>query len=462
MKSIKQLPIWLTLFFLFLFFLPFQEELHKGIRALSHWTFSNQTFPPYFEKKLDYYLCDLLLIGILISSFSLWRNRVTEILWKQKYLFGFLCLTLISLLFSSEAHHFWPYWRYAQLFLPLFGAAILAELLDVDSILTPLLLILLCTGLFESLLAIYQYAVQHPLGIKHLGEWNFHLFNGAAFTSPSHKRWIFDALLHTKNAYHKILRPYGTFVYPNILGGFLGMTIFASYYLFLQKRSVLIASAISLQIFALYLTFSRGALFGLIGCSILYLVYLFAAKHNSAKWLLLVVVCGCTLSTGILFEQLRDRGGVVNYNATAQGSDAPRKVYQSAALTLAKERPLLGHGWTQFLLALERSGKVDDSCRITTVHNIYLLLLAEVGAPALLCFLAAFGMLFYQTWNRGLDLTSVTLATILLYFLWFGCVDHYWINREQGRLMLFLVFALLSAHTRISVFNTENTESTEV
>ena len=244
---------------------------------------------------------------------------------------------------------------------------------------------------------------------------------------------------------HKILRPSGTLPHPNILGGFLGAAIFTTSFLFIEragKQKIFIAAALLIQIFAVFLTYSRAALFGLLGGSVLYFILLLKWKtpKKTVIHLALVIAFACATSTAALYEQIKERGGILNQNEyVAKASNIPRLQYQKLALSMAKKRPLTGHGWGQFLTELEPIEKETSTIPLQRVHNIYLLILAEVGIPGLLAFGAfLISLLYWAVKGKG-NLIQATLLTVFAYFLWIGVVDYYWLTTQQGRLLFLLI-----------------------
>jgi len=286
--------------------------------------------------------------------------------------------------------------------------------------------------------------------LKQLGEVTTHYNYGCAIFVQNKQRWLFDKLLQSRTPSQYILRPAGTLPHPNVLGGFLGMTIFASSYLFLSckeawKRGIL-GFSICLQIFTLGLTFSRAAIFGLGGSFALFFLLLWRIKGLRKRALILMVpfLVSGFLGGVILKDQFIQRGGIVHSNIQSKKSDRPRLYYQKIALEMTKKRPLFGQGWNQFLIDLEP--QQPENFFMQKVHNIYLLILAETGVFGFLAFFSFLGSLLYWTWKKGCDLITATMGCLFAFFLWVGLVDHYWISTPHGRLIFFLMAALLSSY----------------
>lgn len=459
-QKINQTPLAFHLFFLILFFLPFQQRYHKLIKRLSHWAFRDQVFPStFFDRMLDFYVTDFILIGLVILTTAAFKNRLKDFFWNksQKYLSAFLLISLVSILFSHSAGHFWPYWRWLQLAVPILGCLAIRIEIDVKKVIQIGFWILVITALLQSTIAIGQYILQESIGLKKLGELTLHHDNAAAyFTMKNKVRWIFDHYFHTGATSTRILRPLGTFPHPNILGGFIGMTLFAAFYLFLEAKKrgirILIGFCIPIQIFTLCLSYSRAAIFGVLVGGFLYLFYNARLKKKFVFQLATSCLIGAILSGGILHEQFLSRGGIVNYNNLAKNSDSSRLHFQNIALKMIRERPFIGHGWNQAEIQLSEFVTGKEEWDLQKVHNIYLLILAETGIFGFLAFSGFLVSLFYWTWKKGIDLLSATLLTIFVFSLWIGCVDHYWITMHHGRLLFFIIAGLLAGYTQEPVF----------
>lgn len=438
-KRINQTPLSLVLFFLLVFFLPFQERYHKLLRGLSRVAFEGQYLPSFFlNGSLDYYLTDLLMIGILAVGL---RGSIRSLFWEksQKYLTLFLAICLISIFSSSAGGKIWPYYRWLQLALPAFVYFALSK---KEGLLKACFWILALTSLFQCLVTIDQYLVQESVGLKHLGEQRIAFNFSPEIQVASQERWIFDKWMGTKTLSRHILRPFGTFPHPNVLGAFLGMAFFATSFLYLKTKKRWLAPLLSLQLFTIALTYSRAAIFGVVGafCGFLFLLWIIRAEW---KKLLLPFLVGALFSAVVLKEQYVHRGGVVTESASAHVSDSGRVAYAKMALSMARERPLLGHGFGQYLSEVEPHVPEIFPLPIQRVHNLFLLLLAEVGVFGLAAFLAFLGSLLYRTLKRGINLERASLLAMLALILFSGCVDYFWLELQHGRLMLFVILALL-------------------
>jgi len=437
--------------------IPIEHKYDKPFRFFSLSLIPpDVSLPSFFEKKIYFYPSDLIAIALLcIALFALripaarfFSKRGAALLW-----IVFFC-TLLSIAISPLVHYPILYIRLLQLATPFLLFCFLAngvEEEDKTRWTSILLQCLLCAAAIQACLAIAQYAIQGPLGLRLLSEPNAF----ATFGTTSGRRWLFG--LTKTQGICDIIRPSGTFPHANVLGGFLSVSILATYSFFLaaQKR-VLWSGLIGLLFFAMCLTYSRSALFSwMLGTAVWLALHI---KRNGLRQtladpvirLLALSLClAAAFSYLVLGEQLKDRGGIVNYNNLAKGSDAGRIAYQNIAIAMIQDRPWFGAGFHQISIrGLDYLPKDSPDTAAVGAHNIYLYLAAETGLISLAAFLSFIGMLLWSAWRTPLSSIGISLAAIFCAFLFIGMCDFYPLLFQQGKLPFFLASGLLAAHLR--------------
>ena len=236
-----------------------------------------------------------------------------------------------------------------------------------------------------------------------------------------------------------VLRAYGTFPHPNVLGGFLAVVlpIFVSrisYYVFSifsneKRRNVISIQrsafemvAFVLGIIALALTFSRsawvvGGVGILLACSKGYVV--------RGKGIVIFSLICILLGISLLFP--------INM---ASESVVVRMALNASAISIWKSHPWFGVGLGNFLVALPSFLPSSFIYYLQPVHNIYLLLLSEVGVVGVFCIL----YFVYRMKKYFLHTTVYSIPMISLLIL--GLVDHYPLTLQQGQLLLVLVCSI--------------------
>jgi O-Antigen ligase len=444
----KQITLLEALLGILVFYLPIQCRYERVLKILAKRFCSLTIFvTPNFDQVLHFYITDLVMIALLITCLSQCWSALREH-WSLALFIG---ISLLSGILSKNGSFAWLYMSWAQMALPILLCIVLSKKIGTKGGVRLFCWVFLGAALLESAISLGQYFLQGPIGLKHFGEQNIDSLHCASFCMANKSLWILDKLFDTQTASEVILRATGTFPHPNILGGFMGVALLITSWLFLEMpkrllwKQIWLGAAIFFQIFILFITYSRAALFGWIGA---FSIFLFlACRLYPIKSLAIVVIVGGLLSGLLLQEQLLNRGGVINYNQVAKMSDLQRLTYQEIALKIAKQHPWLGVGWNQFLLyAKAAAGKdVPQDFHFLIVHSIYFLLLAETGILGLSCFLFFAISLIWRAWRGGITRERVLLLPIWLFLLAVGFCDHYLLTGQHGRILLFVSAALLAS-----------------
>jgi hypothetical protein len=265
--------------------------------------------------------------------------------------------------------------------------------------------------LYSSILAIWQFAIQHSIGGL------FWFFGERTFSGDtSGIAQISLGSLGLK------LRAYATFPHPNVLGGFLAIVLPL---LVIQKKKVYLP-AIILGIIALVLSFSRAAwIVGGIGIvySVLCMVYERKMKYTIRYTLYSILFVMSLLCIGVyvyFFPSMSDESVVV------------RQQLNVSAIHIWKSHPLIGVGLGNFLVVLPDFLPSRVIYFLQPVHNIYLLLLSEIGV------IGGIGVIGVIWKIRKRVVCPLSLVSVFL----LGLVDHYFLTLQQGQLLLTIIISL--------------------
>jgi O-antigen ligase/polysaccharide polymerase Wzy-like membrane protein len=409
---------------LLIFLIPFQPRYYHWLKGFSHSLINSAwQLPAYFEIHIDLFLADFLLVALLMMCRpALWEGE-------RKYLSLFLVVGLVSILGSTLPAYPLHYWRWLHLVLPA-GLFFVLGARRVDFRMVALIVV--AASLVEAGIAICQYFTQHSLGLKGLGEPT--LINrhevGPLVPIADGAIWIGDHWFHGPRGRSFLLRASGTLPHPNILGGVMVFGLIMTYYLYeMARKKVGWALALLVQLFCLFVTYSRSALYALV---VVTLFWAFCQKRLSS--LLWVVGAGFCLCTALLYPQLFERGGVVSYTAVAQVSDVQRLSLHEVGWDLIKAHPVLGVGFNSYMLATKEAAYL---------HNVYLHLASEMGVVALGCFALFCLFLLKRGWQGRFQLERLAPLCVFLAMLGIGLVDHYPLCDPSARLIFFLTGGLL-------------------
>lgn len=425
------------LFALIAFIIPIEHKYDKPLRHFSLMIIPDGlTLPSGFDTKIYFYPSDIIafaLFILLLLAFHISARRI--FLDKGSIsLFLIVCCALLSIINSPLSHYFTVYTRLLQLLTPCFIFAYLSQVQWSEKQLKSLFYILICAALIQSLIAITQYFTQKHLGLRLLSESRD---PPAIFEVAHGKRWLLDRFFGTGAATNIIKRSAGTFPHTNVLGGFLTMTVLLTYALIAKaEKKGTLSLALLIQIFALFLTYSRSAIFGITLGTIVWFSY--SLYHRQFYRTLAGILAACiVICSSLLFEQYLQRGGIVNYNTTARNSDQIRIVAQSTAIEMIKDHPLNGVGFQQFSKVAESYGNK------TGTHNIYLFIWSEMGLFALLSFLVFIGLVLRAALLSPFSPEVASLLSAFIAFLFIGGCDYYPFTFQQGKLMFFITAAFM-------------------
>lgn len=428
------------LFYLLVFCIPFQiRTLFNPDQSYIDWSFN-------YHLAFFFYFTDILLIAFLVSWVATekiqWKKMLTEN-WT-------ICLLFLAVLLSLfPVKHIEIGLYQAIKWLELLGFTLYVSQ-NIRKIGQYKLIfgILSISGLFQAILAIFQFSFQHSVGFKWLGEYLAHL--GTSGLS----NFIVNG--------EKIIRAYGTFPHPNILAGFLLVSLACTLYLISCSKSIrskfLYGLVSILIIFGLFYTFSRIAwILGILSLVYFLLFHVkqsIIAKRISSELaiitLIIIVSCGTLLATqkNLLFSRSFESDGQISLDS--------RVFYNNLALESIKGKYILGLGVGNYI------PKIRDMFHASPVvkqgfyyrvqpwqyqppHNIFLFTLVELGILGLITFCLMLAQALSSIWNIRKQLLGYTLLLISSILIIISLFDHYLITIQQGRLLLFLIIGMLMA-----------------
>ena len=464
------MPLLEILFYLFLITLPL------GARVLVYQFTSG--FHEY--EAVTLYASDIFLALFLAAYFFKkgfnFKSPVTSYL----LLVTFLLFAFVSIFFAPSTGL--AVYNFARLVLLAGFAFAAARILADKRVFRRTLALIAVLAVIQSGIGFLQFKNQGALGLKWLGESPISVFDGGT------SKIIVGGV--------RILRAYGTFPHPNILAAFLILGLIALYYFWLKRPSewkifsslknlfsdLVLGLGIFVASFGLMISFSRGGWLIAAAATLFTLLYSLFSRYfiQAVRFGILVLAIA-----GILFFNFSD---LILPRATFSSSEpavAYRLSYNDLGIYLIKNKPFgVGIG-NQVLYSVKNNVYqkfgLDKVWQWQPIHNIYLLIASEIGALGLLAFLVFFVSLFLnpksearnpkqylnlniqnkkqlKIWDfKNWDLFRISnfefriSLIMLLALLGFGFFDHFLWTIQHGRLMLWLVIAMVmgvkSAHS---------------
>jgi len=413
--------IRLFLFYLLLAFLPTQLGRH----FFFDFSFISGIRSDYLAPTI--YLTDIIIFILLIFSLRSLKLKFTTSL-----LFVIYYLLFNSLLIASNQ------------WIALYKSAKILELILLGFVIIRIkpkiltvLKVLSISVFYSSVIALWQFILQRSVGglFWFLGERTFYA------TTPGIALFSWFGKL--------FLRPYATFSHPNVLGGFLTISLpFFLYAVINWKRKVSkiwllwFKTMILVGNLVLFISFSRSAW---VVCLLGYAFVLLLNNKKKINWLnnhknILLTIIYSLIIISIILPLL------VGQIAFGQNQSLyERAVLVKTALTMFGQKPVFGWGLNNFIVqAKNYSFGLSDLYIFQPVHNLYLLVMTETGLIGFIFFIVFLTASFFKGAQKNFIIT-VSLMTIIL----LGCFDHYFFTLQQGQLLLtiFISIAFLPQNT---------------
>ena len=443
-NSIKLRSIEKILFYIFLFLIPLQ------VRMIISWQ-GNDWDSTFF------YLTDLLLVGVFILAAANTGLKGLRFKKTDFFLLLFLFAAAISIFVSDDksisVFRFLKLLEFVFLYIYIMYRK---EMLKSENLFG----ILFVSGIFQAILAIAQFFKQSSLGLKFIEAGTY------SPGAPGVATFISGA--------EKVMRAYGSFPHPNVLAAFLMLAIFSFYALWLKKQiKPLAAAGLIVLIFALFLTFSREAVFTFVVVSLVFFLVRFfqlrALSHGEERLaagkrtmaLVLFFVVFSAASALYILPYFKTR--FVEISLQEEAIDL-RFFYNKMAVEIIKEKPVFGIGIGDFVnysrnfpAFLRAANKIANPGEMTgqqipewiyqPVHNIYLLIAAEIGILGALFFVVFVIAKVINVLKRlkPKELSELAGPMVFLFagFLIIGLSDHFFWTLQSGAIMFWLGLAII-------------------
>lgn len=238
----------------------------------------------------------------------------------------------------------------------------------------------------------------------------------------------------------RILRAYGTLPHPNILGGYILLTLLGPVGLFFANKRPNYAALLlfSLGLILIVLTFSRSAWLGLLA----FLFFLILRSKFLERKRLYLLLASFALTATLTLYPLRDLVFTRLSNApvaTEQLSSFGRAWLTDQAVNMIRQHPFTGVGVGAFVIEL--STYAIEGALIEPVHNIPLLAGAELGIPGLVLLIALF-LSVALTSLKARTPQAILVSGALVGLGVIALFDHYLWSLAPGRAMLALALGL--------------------
>lgn len=379
-------------------------------------------------RKIDYLAPAISVVDLVLMGYVFLTIATQTAALKRRALWLTLGTTLITFLYFTFVSHsiisFYFGWQILEFVL--FSWAVAANRTHWLDCVIPLALAVT----LQTFLAAAQFLRQGSLGglTYWLGERSF------SSTTVGIAQFSVQGRL--------LLRPYGTFPHPNVLGGFflVSVVLIMSDLMHRQKqvrlfkqmplRYLLLLAGTSLGVVGIFLSFSRSA--WLIGLLLIggYVIKNLTPKLAYAGVLLLIFI--------VTLEEIF----ISRLTSSLVWDTAPliqRAELWRAAKSMLHTSPFFGVGPGMFIKNLPTFA--PQTRLLQPVHSIYALVMSETGIVGFVLLL----MLVAYTSLKGFVKKRWPVLISFFILLGLGIFDHYVITLSQTRLLLALITGLLYA-----------------
>lgn len=390
--------------FLFLstvFFLPWQTQMIITTATVGGETSAYGVFSIYVVEAM-------IVFAFLLRGR---RHTTPQISWINRAVYFFLAATFFSLGFTQVE---WVGWFQM---IHIVCAAMLFFLLTDDRTKTSQVLALFLLGLIVPILF----------------GW-YQVFHGSSPASTIFGIGLKDAAIPgiavVESGEDRILRAYGTFPHPNVFGGYVAFGIIALAWLarFMHKKRQLIGALLASVLLGatLIVTFSRSAWLGLFVAFLFLIAMMFWNKHLPPRRAIPIMLLGLASILVTLFVFHSQVFSRFNFSQRLEVISTEERASQYQTFDdVFYIAPVFGVGPSAYTFTLERLDPGHPVWSYQPIHNVFLLLLAELGFIGMIAF--GYGI-FCLNPIAHLSIThvgSIFATTLVILFFTIGLFDHY-------------------------------------
>jgi O-antigen ligase len=233
------------------------------------------------------------------------------------------------------------------------------------------------------------------------------------------------ALVSLNGAEH--LRAYSTFSHPNSLAGYLGAVILFILLSGRLKKNIFNYLGVLIILSCFMLSFSLAAFLGIF---LVFSFYMFSKTRKLFRTIMIIFFSVSVIGSLLLpiFSPFISKTFPFVGQNISQRLDLGYIAGQ-----MISQKFLIGEGLGTFIINIpDFRGIFSYSWLLQPVHNIFLLILAETGIFGLL----AFCFLIYKTLIRQFKNKEIYLLLPLIFILFAGLFDHYTLTLQQNTLLL--------------------------
>jgi len=373
----------------------------------------------YFEYgNISIYIIDILILFYILFNL---KSLIKIVKDKKNLKFIILTLSLLIILILLNNRILSIYWIFRIFYLILFFTILFFEKIKI---LEKIYLVLIYSSTIQAIISIFQFYKQSIIPNKYLGL-------AGKFASDLGPSII-------EGGGFRILRCYGLFTHPNILGLYLIIgIIFLIYFIFKNnKYKKLYYFLLGLNIIGVIYSFSR-LIYIFLFITIFFSLF-FYKKNIKEKVIILIIFLSLII---INFDFIKIR---INPESRLNINSNNERVLEYNNISFNEFNILKGVGvrnYTFYILDKYPNIKIWE---LNPIHNIYLLTLIESGILifSIFLFILLFPYFIFFKNIKKQNKKSIIIMFIYSLFIINGFFEHFLITENLGLLILGLVYII--------------------
>lgn len=445
------------LLYLVLFFLPLQTRFiwHEGFLGDGVWEYG--TFSLYIFDIIMLPLLILLVVDIVKNH----RNYFLRV--KSTKLQKLFFLSLAFFIVWSGISIFWAENSFVALFtwfrlIQAIAFALAIVIVDFKGI--KFLWSVLAGFSLQAFWGIYQFSMQYQPASKWLGvsELNYDQVGVSVIEYTSYAAKI------NADVTERVLRAYAGLPHPNIFGAYMFVALSLALFIYTRyqytHRKIVALGIVFLSFVGLLLSFSRSAwlaaFISFVGIWFAILVYFRIREKKTfivrefrfeiikitfflgGILLLVFAMAPHSFMTRLGLEQRLEQKSI---EQRVDGYQDLQVIMGDSAQSI-----MFGHGIGQYTVQLAKNYPERKWYHIQPVHNIYALILAELGVLGLLSFLGVVGTLIAVWVQRIIKkipiISYFEIVFVLIGLLVVGLFDHFLWTLVSGIMLFWLILGI--------------------
>lgn len=371
----------------------------------------------YFEYgNISIYIIDILILFYILFNF---KKLIKIIKNKNNLKFIILFLSLFTILILLNNKIISIYWIVRIFYLFLFFIIIFKEKIKEKIYLT-----LIYSSTIQAIISIFQFYKQNIISSKYLGL-------AGKFASD-----LGPSIIEGNGL--RILRSYGLFTHPNILGLYLILgSILLIYFIFKNtKYKNLYYFLLGLNIIGIIYSFSRLIYIFLL--IIIFFSLIFYKKNLKEKAIILIIFLSLIF---INFNFIKIR---INPESRLNINSNSERVLEYNNMDFNELNILKGVGVRNYTFNLFNKNPEIKIWELNPIHNIYLLTIIESGIFIFFIFLLILFFPYYLFLKniKKQDKEGIIIIFIYSLFIINGFFEHFLITENTGLLFLGIIYTM--------------------